>query len=372
MTDVLETVAELTDAIALPIWLVAVDDGEQFRFRQVNALAQNAIGMHSARLIGLRPEECLPSPMAAALTENCKTCLERRGVHIYEEAVSRSVGKTWWQITLSPVFDGDDVVGILGISFEITARKAHDRESEKSFNDLNKLNRELCVFTAMAAHDLRSPLRKIGVMTDMIAGNLERSQSEEIGLVRTCQEIVSNALIQLDDVLSYARALSLERAPVSTVDFGEMCRELIMMLDPERRLKFYYPEATLEIESVLLQIVLRNLLDNAVKYARHEVHLTVEADLLSDNHLAFTIADDGAGFSDPNQVIGQAPRIEIGAKNSGFGLAAVCHLVESRGGSIWIKKPLLGTGATLKWTLDGRFVQSDTGSAYPELQQAAS
>ncbi len=372
MTDVLDTAAALTDAIALPIWFLTVDPDDQFRFRQVNALAQDAFGMHSARLVGLRPEECLPSPMAAALTENCRTCLNRRGVHSYEAAVSRSVGKTWWQVSLSPVFDGEDAVGVIGISLEITARKAHDRRSEKSFEDLNKLNRELCVFTAMAAHDLRSPLRKIGVMTDMIAASLERSQNEEIGLVHTCKEVVSKALVQLDDVLSYARALTLERTPATTVDFGEMCRELIVLLDPERRLKFYYPEATIEVESVLLQVVLRNLIDNAVKFARHEVHLTVDSDLLSDDHLAFTIADDGAGFSDPSQVIGQAPRIEMASKTSGFGLAAVSHLVESRGGGIWIKEPRFSTGATLKWTLEGRFVQTTADSEHPELQRAAS
>ena len=85
--------------------------------------------------------------------------------------------------------------------------------------------------------------------------------------------------------------------------------------------------------------MLGNLLDNACKWARREVTLTVElppsTSRARNRRLSITVADDGPGLTDEQRArIGKRGlRLDETKPGSGLGLSIVMELVHSYGGT---------------------------------------
>src|SRR5262249_40917821 len=97
------------------------------------------------------------------------------------------------------------------------------------------------------------------------------------------------------------------------------------------------PDARFSGEKQDLEEMLGNLLDNACKWARREVELTVEAPTsrAKNKRLAITIADDGPGLTDEQRArIGKRGlRLDETKPGSGLGLSIVLELAHSYGGT---------------------------------------
>jgi two-component system sensor histidine kinase PhoQ len=103
--------------------------------------------------------------------------------------------------------------------------------------------------------------------------------------------------------------------------------------------------------------LLGNLLDNACKWCRGRVLLTVAVDTAADSRqrLSIVVEDDGAGISEENRArIGQrGVRADESVPGHGLGLAMVHDTVEMYGGMLAIDQSPLG-GARFSLRLPGR------------------
>jgi signal transduction histidine kinase len=98
-------------------------------------------------------------------------------------------------------------------------------------------------------------------------------------------------------------------------------------------------EAKFSGEKQDLEEMLGNLLDNACKWARHEVDLTVEVppstSRARNRRIAITIADDGPGLTDEqrSRIGKRGLRLDETKPGSGLGLSIVMELAHSYGGT---------------------------------------
>jgi signal transduction histidine kinase len=99
------------------------------------------------------------------------------------------------------------------------------------------------------------------------------------------------------------------------------------------------PEASFQGERQDLEEMLGNLLDNACKWARHAVRISVEVTPMTGRtarrRLAITVADDGPGLTSEQRArIGKRGlRLDETKPGSGLGLAIVMDLAQSYRGS---------------------------------------
>jgi signal transduction histidine kinase len=99
-----------------------------------------------------------------------------------------------------------------------------------------------------------------------------------------------------------------------------------------------------------------------VRYAHSSIAITVEAE--QGGTLTFTVADNGDGFEGGEASF--AKRIALAKKTSGtrgFGLSAVAHVIQTRGGRLWLGKPDLDLRTRVRFTLPGEIIAQPSEQA---------
>ncbi|MEZ4869207.1 MAG: ATP-binding protein [Caldilineaceae bacterium] len=257
-------------------------------------------------------------------------------------------------------------VRMAGIHHDITERKAAT-EALHTLNEsleervrartaeLERSNRDLDQFAYVASHDLKAPLRGINHLAKWImedAGDLLPAASQRH--LHTLQGRVHRMEQLLEDLLIYSRA-GRQQGQLETVVSGELVTNLLELIDPPATFTVTVAASmpTFRTWRVPLEVVLRNLISNAVKHHhRTDGHITVAAEA-QGNWVEFTVQDDGPGIDAAfHERIFQVfqtlqPRDEV--EGSGMGLAVVKKVVESVGGAIHVESAE-GEGATFRFS----------------------
>jgi two-component system sensor histidine kinase QseC len=206
-------------------------------------------------------------------------------------------------------------------------------------------------FTADAAHELRTPLAAIRAQAQVARGsnsNRERDRALD-GVIAGCDR----ATHLVDQLLTLAR-LEPERfhAERSPCDLRTIAEAAIAQLAPAALAKAIELEleagepVSVRADARLLGILLRNLLDNAVRYspARTAVRVRVGR----RNGTPFVgVADEGPGVS-------PAERAQLGrrfhrlaggeAPGTGLGLSIVARIADLHGATVTFEEAAPGTG----------------------------
>jgi two-component system phosphate regulon sensor histidine kinase PhoR len=211
-------------------------------------------------------------------------------------------------------------------------------------------------FIADVSHELRTPIASIVAAAETLeSGQPDETETEElVGLIRRqsdrMRELIDD-LMDLSQIESGAVALQKEFVPVSG-----LLREVAEDLSPEASRK----GLTIEIdgdESACvfgdrrrLGQVVRNLLDNAVKFSPSGDRVVMSA-FREAGWAGFSVADSGPGIAkaERDKIFQRFYQIDRSRSKtrpgSGLGLAIVKHIVQLHGGSVGVEgEP--GRGAT--------------------------
>jgi two-component system phosphate regulon sensor histidine kinase PhoR len=114
------------------------------------------------------------------------------------------------------------------------------------------------------------------------------------------------------------------------------------------------PMFSVELDSVLIQEVILNLVENAIKYTPEGGEITVSSKEIDDK-VIFSVRDNGPGVSseDKKKIFSKFYRVnanEAKQKGSGIGLYLVKYFIELHGGRVFVESEL-GCGAKIGFTL---------------------
>lgn len=208
---------------------------------------------------------------------------------------------------------------------------------------LARVNADLEQFAHSASHDLKEPIRNIGIYSELIAQRYPEAFDEQGK--QFLRFILSGAIQMeklLDDLLAFTQAASVvEETPEPSSSMRPLEAALASLREAIRESGAsvtYDPLPEVRIREVHLQQLFQNLIGNSIKYRRGSPHIHISAQCLED-HWTFSVRDNGIGF-DPmykEQVFGIFRRLHTARQYSGTGMGlAICQrIVQRYRGKIW-------------------------------------
>lgn len=258
-------------------------------------------------------------------------------------------------------FETEEGSFVTAILRDITARKQADEALEEKVKELARSNAELELFTYVASHDLREPLRTVGSNVQLLARNLsDRMDADSRRQVDFAMGGVRRMQALIDDLLAYSRVGTEGRA-FEGVDCADVVQEAIQALtvaiEETGGIVKVGPLPRVSADRSQLIQLFQNLLSNAIKFHGGEPPaVDVGADREEDAWL-FTVRDRGIGidreYADHVFTIFQRLHAPEEYPGTGIGLAVCRKIVERHGGRIWAESEP-GRGSAFRFTIPAR------------------
>jgi PAS domain S-box-containing protein len=354
------------------------------RFLRISRAKAVSLGLDSPELaIGKSDADHFHNEHAArALADEQEIIRTGRALVGKEEEVVWPDGRRTWVIASKvPLRDRRGViVGTMGVSHDITARKLAAHELAVKAEELARSNAELerlaevakaasrakGEFLANMSHEIRTPLNGIIGMTEL---TLETELSAEQRDYLETVKLSANSLLNvINDILDFSK-IEAGRIDLEEIDFDlndciEGALKTLALRADEKGLELLCEVAPNVAETVVgdpgrLRQILINLVGNALKFTiEGEVTLKVQVEEAGerDSLLHFIVSDTGVGiaqekltsiFESFSQADTSTTR-EFGG--TGLGLTISKRLIEMMGGRIWVESEL-GVGSHFHFTV---------------------
>lgn len=237
------------------------------------------------------------------------------------------------------------------------------RELSLTNASLAKANEELSKFVYSISHDLRAPLMSILGIVHL--GRMSKEPQDTQQYLTMIEQCVSRLDTFIRNMIDYYKNSRAEDVKVS-IDFKEMGRvvfesqmnqdeDMHFDLEVNQQGEFYG-------DNMRLQIVLNNLVSNAVKYQNIAVKSRFVKMFISSDHNAAVIrvSDNGVGIAAEHlenifRLFFRSDNTQ-GRQGTGIGLYIVRESVEKMGGSVKVSS-VPGEGSTFEFTIPNKHKQ---------------
>ena len=218
-------------------------------------------------------------------------------------------------------------------------------------------------FLSIVAHDLRSPFSSIIGILELLKLSLKEFNKEEIEeYINIVYNSANNTLSLLDNLLKWAVSQNKEKNfnPVK-INLYELLREEVESIRTSARQKqiaishSIEPGMNVTADIQMVKTILRNLINNAIKYTNINGEIKINACELN-KFVEVTVIDNGIGISAENKrklfkidAFHSTPGTH-NEKGTGLGLLLCKEFVELHGGGIRIESEA-GKGSKFSFTL---------------------
>jgi signal transduction histidine kinase len=239
----------------------------------------------------------------------------------------------------------------LAVGFVLIARATRSRAQ------LAELRSE---FVSTVTHDLKTPLATIRAVGDtLVSGRLASSDAQREYAQLVVQE--SKRLTRLvDNLLAYARitdvteAYSFEPLPVAMLVDDVLQRFRSLLAERTFAVEVDVPASlpSIRADRVAMELLLDNLVDNAIRYSRERRRIRIAADRRPSG-IRIAVIDRGVGI--PEDELQHVVRRffrgrRAGSGGSGLGLAIADRIATDHGGTLTIDS-VVDTGTSVAVTI---------------------
>lgn len=309
---------------------------------QVNAAAEELLGLEAEKIIGRSLSEFLPDPepLYDPGADIVKEALRGKSVSGLEIQMKRGDGKIIWaNISSSPLTSGTEKVSEIGLTaFDVTSRRGVEQRlrhesaranlyMEVMSSDLNMTNQNVLFAMEDLSISLDLPERLKGLL------------SETSWSVRRASRMIANMGV----------LISLGQAPPEKVEtrlqphFNKAVREATRDFSWKTlKIKSNIPEQSFDVVG---HAFMWHIFFNIIHYIASQdtsttVELEIKADVTEDGDMVrIEFLDRGPGIPDEHkdQIFRRTGGREEQLAGKGLGLTVVDRYIEHLGGSVWVE-----------------------------------
>jgi PAS domain S-box-containing protein len=246
----------------------------------------------------------------------------------------------WISLSVEPVRDHDgEIIASRSMAVDISERK-------KAEEALKKSSEKIKLFAYSVSHDLKSPAIGIYGLTKRLHKKyrdlLDEKGRDYCDQILKASEQITALVEQINAYISTKETpLRVER--VKLKEILEVIRKEFSAQLNICQIKWFQPEIMPEIKVDRLSLLrlLRNLVDNALKYGGNDLsEISIGYKESAQFHI-LSISDDGVGIKDGDseKIFGTFQRHETskGVEGTGLGLSIVKEVAEKHGGRVWME-----------------------------------
>ncbi len=253
-------------------------------------------------------------------------------------------------------------------------------ENLRDKEQIEKLHQQKAVFFINLAHESKTPLT-------IIQNSLEE-YIRKTEFTQDLKEIKYNIDLLLKNMVNFLDSEKLQKGQMfynhdEIFLFSEFLSRKLPLFEAsvkKKRINLAYnisPNISIRADSLAIDRIVNNLLDNAIKYTKEEGSIEVNLKT-EDNNTIFTVRDSGEGITKENLQAIFNPYYQISHKKRniqgiGMGLFIVSEIVKSLSGKILVESRE-GKGSSFTLTLprailkDGETVKEAAGLSVPLAQ----
>ncbi|MCR6629667.1 MAG: ATP-binding protein [Magnetospirillum sp.] len=300
-----------------------------WRFTYINQRAQQILGKRPDQVLGCNFFEVFPQVRGTVVHQTYARVLTERQPEQFD--FISPILKRWTSFSVYPAGDG----GIAVYFRDISDRKATEAALIAAKDEAERANLAKSQFLAAASHDLRQPVQSLFFFHDILAGKLRSHPCAAV--VATMHSALDAIKGLLDGLLDISR-LHAGIIEVAVADFplgsllDRMAAEYAAPAEAQGiRLRLVSTGAWVRSDAAQLERMLRNLLDNALKYTPPGGTVLMGC-RRAGAELRVQVIDNGPGIPADRLEAVFDEFVQLGnperdrAKGLGLGLAIVRHL----------------------------------------------
>lgn len=220
-------------------------------------------------------------------------------------------------------------------------------------------------FATNVSHELKTPLAGLSLLAETLKHALEEDPEQAKVFVDKLSAEVARLVGLTDDLLSLSK---LEEPGggegadrFTAADMGQLVDQTVAELMPAVQAKQQevivdvLPGAVILGDEVALGTLVRNLVDNAIRYTEPGGHIAVRVKVQADSSdarwVVLEVQDDGVGIpaAEQSRIFERFYRVDKARSRetggTGLGLSIVRHVAERHGGEVRVRS-ILGSGST--------------------------
>ncbi|MDD5191036.1 MAG: response regulator, partial [Dehalococcoidales bacterium] len=366
---------EMADLLPQGIWEI----NRSGKFNYLNKEALRSHGYTQNEIATLRYYDLFAATEKERIKSNLDYVLETGDTSGSQEYLARKKdGQTFpVMIYAAPITREGKIVGLRGITIDITERVKMEAELGEKVSELQEANERLKEldklkdgFLSTVSHELRTPLTSIKSFAEILLAYEEdrATQKEFLGIINEESGRLTRLINDFLDLSKIqAGRMQWTTAEISIPLVIDTAMNASQALINQTNLKM-----NLEIEPGLPNVwgdkdrmvqVMTNLLGNAIKFTTAGGNVRIQARLLKadsassqSESVVVSVADSGIGiapehhqtifekFSQVGDTLKDRPR------GTGLGLPISKEIIEHYGGKIWVESAL-GKGSVFYFTL---------------------
>jgi two-component system sensor histidine kinase KdpD len=210
------------------------------------------------------------------------------------------------------------------------------------------------------AHEFKTPLTSIKAASTAMLSNSMLKAEQQRELISVVDEEADRLSVLVTEAIQMARIeagrvhLERERYPVGELIESALDKLRPMVQERSINVKLASDLPPVWVDRELIEIALRQLIDNALKYSPRDSPVSVAAES-GDGRVIVSVADRGPGIPEEEQsrifekfYRAEASRHQI--PGAGLGLVIAREIIQVHGGEIWVEsKP--GEGSSFHFSL---------------------
>ncbi len=225
-----------------------------------------------------------------------------------------------------------------------------NRQIEKSEQELRILNASKNKFFSIIAHDLKNPLHSVLGYSSLLKRDYERfSEDERRKFASDIYQSTNNIFRLLQNLLEWAKSqtgrLNFTPEIVEYQSILDNSLEVLRSYATQKNIEIntgHNPDLKLFADPLMIETVLRNLINNAIKFTPDGGHINVDAREI-EGEIRISVCDSGIGMSEEetqnlfridSKVRRKGTNNEDG---TGLGLILCNEFVHKHNGKIWVE-----------------------------------